>query len=142
MKTLLIISAILASSLSGQLFAQHDHTAATNSPTNVTRSIIRQQLLNEKGIDNREVQMLIVDYPPNSSSPAHRHPCPTFGYLLEGELESTFEGKTRVYKKGDTFYEFSNGLHSSARNTSSTVPAKLLVFFVAEPGKPTSVLEK
>lgn len=142
MKTVLIISAILASSLSGKLFAQHEHAATGSSPTKVSRTIILQQLLAEKGIDNREGQMLIVDYPPNSSSPAHRHPCPTFGYILEGEIESVFESKTHVYKKGDSFYEFTNGLHSSARNTSSTIPAKLLVFFLAEPGKPTSIPEK
>ncbi|MBD2702164.1 cupin domain-containing protein [Spirosoma sp. BT702] len=138
MKTLLFTLLLAPCTL---LFAQHDHAAAT-TPSKVSRTILLQQLLNEKGIDNREVQMLIVDYPPNSASPAHRHPCPTFGYILEGELESVFEGKTHVYKKGDTFYEFTNGLHSSARNTHPTNPAKLLVFFVAEPGKPTSVLEK
>ncbi|GAB3997626.1 hypothetical protein GCM10028807_43140 [Spirosoma daeguense] len=141
MKSLLISCIILASFAPAKLLAQHNHTA-TSEPSKVSRTIIRQQLLAEKGIDNREVQMLVVDYPPNSSSPSHRHPCPTFGYILEGELESVFEGKTYHYKKDDTFYEHTNGLHSSAKNPSPTVPAKLLVFFVAEPGKPTSVLEK
>jgi hypothetical protein len=40
-------------------------------------------------------------------------PLPDFGYLLEGELESEFEGKKYTYKKGDAFYELPNSSCSS-----------------------------
>ncbi|MBS1529845.1 MAG: cupin domain-containing protein, partial [Bacteroidetes bacterium] len=76
---------------------------------------------------------------PGSSSPAHRHPCPTFGYLLEGELESVFEGKHHLYKAGDSFYENSNGLHAVTHNPDRTKTARLLVFFIAEKDKPTTI---
>lgn len=139
MRSLFFTLVILSLSAQAELHAQH-HTPAVGSSTVVTN--ILQQLLNDPGLEGREVKMLIVDYPPGSTSPAHRHPCPTFGYVLEGEIESTFEGKAHLYKKGDSFYEFTNGLHNSARNPHPTEPAKLLVFFIAEKDKPTYIPEK
>ena len=100
---------------------------------------ILKQLLNGKGIYNKEVQMEIVTFLPGSVSSPHRHPCPTFGYLLQGELESVFEGVRHIYKTGDSFYERPNGLHSLTRNNSKLEPAKLLVFFINDPSKPNSI---
>jgi len=100
---------------------------------------ILKQLLNGQGINHKEVQMEIVTFQPGSVSSPHRHPCPTFGYLLQGELESVFEGVRHVYKAGDSFYEKPNGLHSLTRNNSKSEPAKLLVFFINNPSKPNSI---
>ncbi|MBS1503921.1 MAG: cupin domain-containing protein, partial [Bacteroidetes bacterium] len=111
---------------------------AQQQPRITEKSLLRQ-FINEHGISNREVQMEVVNFPPRSSSPAHRHPCPTFGYLLQGELESVFEGKHHLYKQGDSFYESTNGLHAVTRNNSAADTAKLLVFFIAEKDKPTTI---
>jgi len=100
---------------------------------------ILKQLLNGRGIKNKEVQMEIVTFSPGSVSSPHRHPCPTFGYLLQGELESVFEGVRHIYKTGDSFYEKPNGLHSLTRNNSKSEPARLLVFFINDPAKPNSI---
>ncbi|HVS91344.1 MAG TPA: cupin domain-containing protein [Mucilaginibacter sp.] len=105
----------------------------------ITEKYLLRQFINEHGISDREVQMEVVNFPPRSSSPAHRHPCPTFGYLLQGELESVFEGKHHLYKQGDSFYESTNGLHAVTRNNSAADTAKLLVFFIAEKDKPTTI---
>ncbi len=105
----------------------------------ISDSTILKQLLNGQGIHNKEVQMEIVTFAPGSVSSPHRHPCPTFGYLLQGELESVFEGVKHVYKAGDSFYENPNGLHSLTRNNSKSEPAKLLVFFINDPSKPNSI---
>ncbi|WP_295715166.1 cupin domain-containing protein [Mucilaginibacter sp.] len=102
-------------------------------------NVILTQLLKEKGFTNKSVEMMVVDFPPRSKSPAHRHPCPTFGYLISGEIVSVFEGKTYHYKAGDSFYETPNGLHSDARNDSFTQPAKLLVVYVKDSDKPTVI---
>lgn len=140
MRTLFLTMIILSLAAQAELRAQH-HTPASAASSVEVKNIL-QQLLNDPGLEGREVKMLIVDYPPGSASEAHRHPCPTFGYVLEGEIESVFEGKAHRYKKGDSFYEFTNGLHNSARNTHPTEPAKLLVFFIAEKDKPTYIPEK
>ena len=137
MKTLVISILILFLSHQGVLHAQdHDHM---NTKDKITETYLLKTLLNQPGISNKEVQMLVVTFPPSSVSAAHRHPFPTFGYLLEGELESTFEGKTYHYKPGDSFYEEPNGLHAVTKNSSPDKPAKLLVFFIAEKNKSTSV---
>lgn len=125
---------ILIASSTGIAYAQEHHAAGK-----ITESPLLKQFINEPGISNREVQMEVVNFAPGSSSAAHRHPCPTFGYLLQGELESVFEGKHHIYKKGDSFYESTNGLHAVTHNNSKTGTAKLLVFFIAEQNKPTTI---
>ena len=104
----------------------------------ISDTTILKQLLNGQGINNK-VQMEIVTFAPGSVSSPHRHPCPTFGYLLQGELESIFEGVRHIYKAGDSFYEKPDGLHSLTRNNSKSESAKLLVFFINDPSKPNSV---
>jgi quercetin dioxygenase-like cupin family protein len=121
------------------LCAQNHRYNLQKKAEKITDRYILRKLLNEPGIANKEVQMLIVNFPPGSTSPAHRHPCPTFGYVLEGELESQFEGKSHLYKQGSSFYEKPNGIHSITRNNSPLKPAKLLVFFITGKGKSTSV---
>jgi len=108
----------------------------------ITEKYLLNQMLNENGIGNREVQMEVVNFPAGSTSPAHRHPCPTFGYVLAGEIESVFEGKYHLYKTGDAFYEKTNGLHSVTRNRDPKKPARLLVFFINQPQKPNSIRVK
>ena len=108
----------------------------------ITEKYLLNQLLNENGIANKEVQIEVVTFPPGSASPAHRHPCPTFGYVLEGEIESVFEGKKHLFKRGDAFYEKTNGLHAVTRNNDPKKSAKLLVFFINQPQKPNSIRVK
>lgn len=127
----------LLSSLS--LHAQH-HDAPANAK--ITTQPLLQQLVNEAGIKNKNVIMEVVNFPPLNVGKAHRHPCPLFAYLLEGELESEFEGVKYHYKPGDAFYEFKNGLHQSTRNPDSTKVAKLLVFYIADKEGVTYLPEK
>jgi quercetin dioxygenase-like cupin family protein len=124
---------LLQLTFSGDLFAQHPASAP------ITDTMILKVLVNTPGISNKDVQMEVVTFSPGSSSSAHRHPCPTFGYLLEGEIESVFEGAHHVYKKGDSFYEKPYGLHSVTRNNDPSKPARLLVFYLSDPSKPTSI---
>ena len=124
--------------LAASLMAQT--TIKTEQYVDTRHSIILNQLLAGKGFTNKAVQMMVVDFPPLSRSPSHRHPCPTFGYVISGEIVSVFEGKTYHYKAGESFYETPNGLHSDARNDSKTEPAKLLVIYVKDTDKPAMVM--
>lgn len=130
----------LAVSVSAQ--AQHKAESHTPTATAIPPKMIFKKLLNEGSLKNQEVQMVVVTFGPGESSAAHRHPIPTFGYVLEGELESTFEGKVYHYKTGDAFYEEPNGLHNSTRNMSPDKPAKLLAYFVGDAGKKFLIPEK
>jgi len=110
--------------------------------TSIPPRVIFKQLIESSGLKEQEVKMVIVNFAPGEVSTPHRHPIPTFGYVLEGELESTFDGKVYHYKEGDAFYERPNGLHSGTRNMSKDKPAKLLAFFVGDKGIPFLVPEK
>lgn len=103
--------------------------------------VIYQKKLDMLGFEGKEVRMGIVTYAPGEVSPPHRHPIALFGYVLEGEIEITFEGEKSILKKGDPFYEQPDGLHNGTKNLSKTKPAKLLIYFLGDAGKPFLVLE-
>ena len=89
-----------------------------------------------------EAQVVLVRFAPGEVSHAHRHPMATVGYVLEGSIESTFEGVKHVYKQGEVFWEEPGGLHNQTRNLSKTKEAKLVVFFVGSTGSPILIPEK
>jgi quercetin dioxygenase-like cupin family protein len=108
--------------------------------TKVT-ALLKQALTNFPG---HEVMMITLDIPPGGGSPAHRHPGHhVFGYVLEGTYKIKLDdGPATILAKGQTFYEAPGQLHAISANASPTEPAKVLVFMVAESGKPTTVPEK
>lgn len=55
--------------------------------------------------------MVLVTFQQGEIGAAHRHPVPTFAYVIQGKFESTFDGKVYHYKTGDTFYEKPGKLH-------------------------------
>ncbi|HXC86645.1 MAG TPA: cupin domain-containing protein [Candidatus Cybelea sp.] len=64
---------------------------------------------------------------PGASGSRHRHPGPTFVYVLEGAVEIELEGApAEVYLAGETFYEDPHQLHISTKNGSKTEPARIL----------------
>ncbi|QDT96628.1 cupin domain-containing protein [Gimesia aquarii] len=68
-----------------------------------------------------------ITWEPGASTPAHRHPCPTFVYVLEGELETQVgDGPLLHLKAGNTLYEPTMTLHSKTRNPSKTHRARIL----------------
>ena len=89
-----------------------------------------------------ETQVVLVRFAPGEVSHAHRHPMATIGYVLEGSIESTFEGVKHIYKQGDVFWEEPGGLHNQTRNLSKTREAKLVAFFVGATGSPVLIPEK
>ncbi|WP_162276935.1 cupin domain-containing protein [Mucilaginibacter pedocola] len=140
MKKIALLTFITASLFTGIARAQHNpaHEEVTATPPKV----IFSKLLNTPSLKNQEFKMVVVTFAPGEASSGHRHPIPTFGYVLEGELESTFEGKVYRYKAGDTFYEEPDGLHNGTRNVSADKPARLLAIFIGDAGKPFLVPEK
>ena len=88
----------------------------------------------------KEVLMILVDYPPGSSDPIHRHNAHAFIYVLEGSIiMQVKEGKDVMLTPGQTFYEGPNDVHVVGKNASSTKPAKFVVFFVKDKGAPVLV---
>lgn len=91
----------------------------------------------------KEGLMIIVDYPPGSVDPIHRHDAHAFVYVLEGSIIMQVKGgKETTLKPGEAFYEGPNDVHVVGKNASSTKPAKFLVVFVKKAGAPILTVEK
>jgi quercetin dioxygenase-like cupin family protein len=68
----------------------------------------------------------------------HEHPVPVYVYVMEGEIELKSEGgEPHRYKAGEAFIEAQDRKHQAFNVADG--PSKLLVVFVGEEGKPTTV---
>jgi len=91
-------------------------------------------------IPGKEGLMIIVDYPPGSTDPIHRHNAHAFIYVLEGSIVMQVKGgKETTLTPGQTFYEEPDDVHVVGRNASKTKPAKFIVVFVKDKGAPVLV---
>ena len=88
----------------------------------------------------KEALMIMVEYPPGSSDPIHRHNAQAFVYVLEGSIVIQVKGGEQVtLTPGQTFYEGPDDVHVVGRNASSTKPAKFLVLLIKDKGAPVLV---
>jgi quercetin dioxygenase-like cupin family protein len=88
----------------------------------------------------KEALMFMVEYPPGSSDPIHRHNAQAFVYVLEGSIVMQVKGGEQVtLTPGQTFYEGPDDVHVVGRNASSTKPAKFVVFLIKNKGAPVLV---
>ena len=91
-------------------------------------------------LPGKEGLMVIVEYPPGSTDPIHRHNAHGFIYVLEGSIVMQVRGGKEVtLTPGQTFYEGPDDVHVVGRNASKTKPAKFVVFLVKEKGAPVVV---
>jgi quercetin dioxygenase-like cupin family protein len=85
----------------------------------------------------KEAEMIVVDYPPGSVDPVHRHDAHAFVYVLDGSIVMGLNGgKEITLHAGDTFHEGPDDVHTIGRNASSTKPAKFVVFLIKNKGAP------
>src|SRR5690242_11690761 len=88
-------------------------------------------------VPGKEAEMIVVEYPPGSSDPVHRHNAHAFVYVLEGTVVMQLKGGKQVtLTAGQTFYEGPDDVHLVGRNASDTKPAKFLVVLVKNKGAP------
>src|SRR5437762_4682098 len=91
-------------------------------------------------LPGKEGLMVIVEYPPGSSDPIHRHNAHGFIYVLQGSIVMQVRGGKEVtLTPGQSFYEGPDDIHVVGRNASQTKPAKFVVFFVKDKGAPVLV---
>lgn len=88
-----------------------------------------------------EIVSVIGELEPGGRTALHQHPVPVFVYVLEGTLTVQAQGgQPREYAGGQAFVEDVNHWHQAFNKGSA--PVKILVVFVGEEGKPTSVNAK
>src|SRR5437667_4804343 len=94
-------------------------------------------------LPGKEGLMFIVDYPPGSVDPIHRHNANAFIYVLEGSIVMQVRGGKEVtLTPGQTFYEGPDDVHVVGRNASKTKPAKFVLVMVKDKGAPILVPAK
>jgi len=87
-----------------------------------------------------EITALQLEIAPGAETGWHLHPVPSFGMILEGELEVRLkDGKVNRLKAGDALVEVVNTLHNG-RNVGKG-PLKLVVFYAGTVGQTLTVKE-
>lgn len=88
-----------------------------------------------------EITGMLVEVAPGGETGWHLHPFPSFGVLLEGELEVQLkDGAVKRLKPGEALAEVVNVFHNG-RNVGA-VPVKIVVFYAGIAGQKLSVKEK
>jgi quercetin dioxygenase-like cupin family protein len=103
-----------------------------------TRTILQDQPLSVKG---RHAVMSRSEFQPGAVSGRHFHPGEEVGYVLEGSLELTVDGKPpQRLKAGDVIFMPAGAIHD-AKNVGTT-PLKIVSTYVLEVGKPMATAVK
>ena len=91
----------------------------------------------------KEGLMIMVEYPPGTADPIHRHNAHAFLYVLEGTIVMQVKGGKQVtLTPGQTFYEGPNDVHIVGHNASDTKPAKFIVLLIKDKSAPVFIPEK
>lgn len=129
-------SLVLLFLMTSTLMAQQP-SSANPAPQATVTSLTSKDLPDLPG---KEALMIIVDYPPGSVDPIHRHNAHAFVYVLEGSIIMQVKGgKEITLTPGQTFYEGPDDVHVVGKNASTTKPAKFVVFFIKDKGAPVLV---
>lgn len=100
----------------------------------IKRNMLAKQ---DTSIPGYEGVVAQVEFAPGSREAKHTHPGDVFAYLQEGTIVLDVEGKpTTTVKAGEVFFIPAGKVHWG--ENKGTTPAKALVTFVVEKGKPLS----
>jgi unsaturated pyranuronate lyase len=72
-------------------------------------------------IRGRNVQLALVDLPPNTAVQEHRHPNEQIGFILQGSLAFTIGGELRDLQPGDTYVIPGDVPHSAVSGAQGCV---------------------
>ena len=87
-----------------------------------------------------EITGMLVEIAPGGETGWHLHPVPSFGMVVEGELQIQLKtGEVKQLKSGEALAEVVNTLHNG-RNVGSA-PVKLIVFYAGAVGQKLSTKE-
>jgi quercetin dioxygenase-like cupin family protein len=120
--------------------AADSHVAGEPAAHSKATVLLTQSLPADVG---REGRLLTVEYPPGGSTPAHHHDGAIFAYVAEGAVVTALDdGPEQRFEAGQAWYERPGQVHRVSRNASTSRPAKLVVFFLTQPGTPPLRMQK
>ena len=127
MKTKAIFAALLATAALSVTVAASAHAPGATAAPNFSHAI--------SNVPGKSLVAVEVRYPPGGASLPHTHAKSAFiyAYVISGAIESKVnDGKTRIYRAGESWSEAPGAIHLISRNASKTEPAKLLAVFVLD----------
>jgi quercetin dioxygenase-like cupin family protein len=108
--------------------ASQGQSTAANGP------IFKRELPNVT-MEDWEVTVSYVDYPPGRVGQTHHHAGFVLGYVLSGAIVTKISGQEeKTYRTGELFFEPPGSTHEVSNNASATEPAKLLAMIFAKKG--------
>ncbi len=132
------ISATLVVAVAAFVSVSSASAQSQSTVSAVTRTDLLKRVLPDG--DFREVEAVMIDLPPGSAAPRHRHDVAVVVYVIEGTVENQFDGGAlQIHKVGESWFEAPGTVHDTARNASDTARARLLVVYIGEIGKPQTV---
>lgn len=109
--------------------------AEAQTPAAAPRAPVKFDLPN-LSIEDWEVTVSHVDFPPGRVGSAHKHAGFVLAYVLKGEIltKVSGQGPAKLYKAGEMFFEPPGSVHEESANASKTEPAQLLAMIFAKKG--------
>lgn len=104
-------------------------------PSSSAQDRVFQHDLPNITMDDWQVTVSEVDFPPGRVGRIHHHAGFVLAYVLEGAIVNKVSGQAeRTYQKGEMFFEPPGSTHEVSNNASQTTPARLLAMIFAKKG--------
>lgn len=114
------------------------HAADAANVATISRTVLERQPIADT---DREVEVILVVYPPGATAPLHHHPSPGFNYVLEGTAESAYGSEApRQYHAGETFMDLANVPHTVFRNPDRKHVLRFLIVANVRANQPYTVV--
>jgi len=119
--------------------AQTRNDATGQQPQRANAAVFKHDLPNIT-MEDWEVTVSYVDYPPGRVGQPHHHAGFVLAYVLEGAVVTKISGQEeRTFRTGEMFFEPPGSTHEVSSNASATEPAKLLAMIFARKGVPLTM---
>lgn len=136
MNHVIAVSCVLFLSFSSALFAIETSETVKVTPVLKTSQSWDGALLKYPQ-GQAEITGVRIEIAPDGETGWHLHSAPSFGVVLQGQLEIKLKnGKTNVVKAGDALAEVVNTAHSG--KNIGTEPVLLLIFYAGAVGQANS----
>jgi quercetin dioxygenase-like cupin family protein len=127
-QTLLAAFALVCQQAAAQDPQRSSHASSATDP-------VFQHDLPNITMDDWQVTVSEVDFPPGRMGRVHHHAGFVLAYVLEGAIVSKVSGQEqKTYRKGEMFFEPPGSTHEVSNNASQSEPARLLAMIFAKKG--------
>jgi len=97
----------------------------------ITRKPLLSAVLNNKNVTAVDVREIV--FAPGQQTGLHKHPCPVFGYIAEGEAVLQIKGRPPQHlPTGASFHEPSETVILRFDNASTENPLRFIAFYLLE----------